>query len=776
MPVRTFGDGEVRVRYPSTLVVSEGVRARNRSLLPDGIDATLIDDVLRDSGFEVVQPLTVRRDRARALPAPDEKGVTEQVDLDVRLRDEEQAVVLMDRGGYLSWHLPQPRTRTLRDGTTRATFKLAAQRPAGATATRGLFDDIRTFVLKFSAPIIAGTAMKVLEAGVDEGLVHITSTDPKSWPRVKSLSALPLPAGGSPRILLFVHGTFSSTAGGFASLATDTGKDFLERAIADYDAVIGFDHRTLSVDPLANAQDLFEKLSVREADSAVVDVICHSRGGLVVRSLVEKILPPAKWTGSINNIVFVGVPNAGTNLAEPDRWSKLIDIYTNLLLESTPVGNTFLAKAIVQCAIGNVGALVKYLAAYAADRGGVPGLAAMRPPPKGQFIVDLNGAQPGQPGAGQPWLVIESNFHAAVGQSKLRILEAIADDILDKANDLVVDFKSMTAIDTPPGGLVKKTLDLGTNSAVYHTNYFGQDGVVKAIQSWLFPTAAPLPAPPPRAPFDPGGGFAEAIAFDRDLQVNGEGAGFPPPPAARTQAHILAEMPGNVVVREPATVRAVLSRNKIKFSAGSVAGDRTISVDENEALTVQVVPKRNVSVKGKDTKRFRLPLDDGLSELTFAVQPSSDGPVEVRVVVSRSPAEIVASVTLEAQAHEPDEAAHRGQVVRKQVEAAAATSVDLKDAVRLQISELERRGYVRYQYVLTLPGEDEGQRYLSGRLRESRDIRGGFVHDHRRPTGPTSRTRPKEFMKQPCRSTAPTCSSSCFRWRCARSSGRSAMI
>jgi hypothetical protein len=413
MPVRTFGDGEVRVRYPSTLVVSEGVRARNRSLLPDGIDATLIDDVLRDSGFEVVQPLTVRRDRARALPAPDEKGVTEQVDLDVRLRDEEQAVVLMDRGGYLSWHLPQPRTRTLRDGTTRATFKLAAQRPAGATATRGLFDDIRTFVLKFSAPIIAGTAMKVLEAGVDEGLVHITSTDPKSWPRVKSLSALPLPAGGSPRILLFVHGTFSSTAGGFASLATDTGKDFLERAIADYDAVIGFDHRTLSVDPLANAQDLFEKLSVREADSAVVDVICHSRGGLVVRSLVEKILPPAKWTGSINNIVFVGVPNAGTNLAEPDRWSKLIDIYTNLLLESTPVGNTFLAKAIVQCAIGNVGALVKYLAAYAADRGGVPGLAAMRPPPKGQFIVDLNGAQPGQPGAGQPWLVIESNFHAS---------------------------------------------------------------------------------------------------------------------------------------------------------------------------------------------------------------------------------------------------------------------------------------------------------------------------------------------------------------------------
>jgi hypothetical protein len=749
MPVRTFGDGQVRVRYPSTLVLSEGVRARNRSLLPDGVDASLIQDVLGDSGFEVVQPLTVRRDRSRALPAPGQKAVAQKVDLEVRLRDNEQAVVLMDRGGYLSWHLPQPRARALRDQTS-AAFKLDAQRPAGAPATRGLFDDIRTFVLKFSAPVVAGTAMKVLEAGVDEGIVHITSTDPQSWPRVQSLPELPLPVGGSPRILLFVHGTFSSTAGGFASLATDAGKEFLDRAIADYDAVIGYDHRTLSVDPLANAQDLFDKLSVREADGAVVDVICHSRGGLVVRSLVEKILPPAKWTGSINNIVFVGVPNAGTHLAEPDRWSRLVDIYTNLLLESTPIGNAFLAKAIAQCAIGNVGALVKYLAAYAADRGGVPGLAAMRPPPKGQFIVDLNGAQPGQPGAGQPWLVIESDFHAAAGQSKLRIVETIADDVLDKANDLVVDSESMAAIDTPPGGLVKRTLDLGTNSVVYHTNYFGQDGVVRAIQSWLFPTAA-APMPPPMAPFNPDGGFAEDIAFDRAIVAEGGGGGFPlppplAPPAARTQAHILAEMPGNMVVREPATARVVLSRNKIKVSAGSVAGDRTISVDENEALTVQVVPKRNITVKGKDTKKFRLPLDDGLSELTFAVQPSSEGPVEVRVVVTRSPAEIVASVTLEGQARQPDDAAHREEVVRKQVEAATATSIDLKDAVRLQISELEKPGYVQYQYVLTLPGEGQGQRYLSGRLHD----RAAFVADLFRTIEENWTEfgdKPKEFMK-----------------------------
>ena len=35
----------------------------------------------------------------------------------------------------------------------------------------------------------------------------------------------------------------------------------------------------------------------------------------------------------------VGVPNGGTNLAEPDRWSKLADVYTSLLLASSPLGD-----------------------------------------------------------------------------------------------------------------------------------------------------------------------------------------------------------------------------------------------------------------------------------------------------------------------------------------------------------------------------------------------------------------------------------------------------
>ncbi len=295
----------------------------------------------------------------------------------------------------------------------------------------------------------------------------------------------------------------------------------------------------------------------------------------------------------------------------------------------------------------------------------------------------------------------------------------------------------MPAIDTPPGGLVKQTRDFGTNSAIYHTNYFRQAEVVAAIQSWLLPTAAVLPG----------------IIFDKDFGVDGGGAGPPAPPAppppraARTRAHILAEMPGNLVVRQPATLRVVLSRKKIKVSAGAVSGEKTVMVDENEALTVQVIPKRNVTVNGKDTARFRLPLDDGISELPFVVKPSSVGPVEVRVVVRRSPTEIVASVMLAAEAREPDGAARQERLVRKQVEAAAATSVDLKDAVWLEISELQRRGYVRYQYELKLPGEAESQRYLSDPLKRRATVAANLFANIE-TDWTNSADKPKEFMKQ----------------------------
>ena len=514
---------------------------------------------------------------------------------------------------------------------------------------------------------------------------------------------------------MFVHGTFSSTEGGFGSLTTDDRKNFLEHAFTEYDAIIGFDHPTLSVDPAANAKELLKRLSVPKADGAVVDVVCHSRGGLVVRYLVERLLPAAKWTGSINRIVFAGVPNAGTNFAEPDRWSKLADVYTTLLMASAPLENNFLAKAIAGSAIKGVGALVKYLAAYAVDGDGVPGLAAMEP--DGEFIADLN--KPGQSGADQRWFVISSDFHAAAGGSKLQIVEGLVDDLLDEANDLVVDTRSMA--DTPVGTQVMGVVEFGTNSTVHHINYFQQAQVADAMGSMLFARAAAAPSiafdeeeevvDAPRRGRSRGGG---PVIFKRE---GGGGGGVlangPPPEAAEpaVQAHVGAEMPGEPIVGESARVRVMLSRNEIEFTPGAASDDGAIEVGEREVLTVQIVPKRNVTVVGNDTDKFGLPPGGGVSDVPFRVKPLSVGPVVVRVIVRRSPTEIAATLTLEAEARELDDAVHRQKLVRAQVETAAATSVDLKDAVWLEISELERPDHVMFQYDLRLPGEPEVLRY-----------------------------------------------------------------
>ena len=147
------------------------------------------------------------------------------------------------------------------------------------------------------------------------------------------VDAVPLEAATGPPMLLVpsLNCTVPDTEEGrtvAVSVSTvfaasgEAGDEFLARAIEPYAAVIGFDHRTLSVDPLANAKVLLALLRAPEAQCVEFDVICHSRGGLVVRSLVEYLLPSAAWSGSINKVVFVAVPNAGTNLAEPQRWSK----------------------------------------------------------------------------------------------------------------------------------------------------------------------------------------------------------------------------------------------------------------------------------------------------------------------------------------------------------------------------------------------------------------------------------------------------------------------
>ncbi|MCH5599074.1 DUF7379 domain-containing protein [Niabella ginsengisoli] len=76
-------------------------------------------------------------------------------------------------------------------------------------------------------------------------------------------------------VLLFIHGTASSTKGSFAELKSGTIWPELQKTYKDN--IIAFEHETLTKSPLLNVLELMQQLP----KDCKVDIISHSRGGLV---------------------------------------------------------------------------------------------------------------------------------------------------------------------------------------------------------------------------------------------------------------------------------------------------------------------------------------------------------------------------------------------------------------------------------------------------------------------------------------------------------------
>lgn len=551
MPSLELAAGRLRVTYPDSYGVAP---ERSAAVAPgpgqrsgdpgateprqpaDSVSATLLEAFATQS-LELVAPLELMP-ATPAMPAtpPGSSALRSprlsqpgKVRLELDLARGENAVVLLEQDGFFSWHLPTghespPTTSAALQGQSPtaqvgagpppsrvARFEIdvrpaATARPvARARSARGPFGDfviggLKAYVLKFVAGFVPGALMSFLERNTRPGLVLMTGNDVASWPRVDNLSQVRLRDTRPLRILLFIHGTFSSTVGGYGVLtSTAPGKKFLKTAGHSYDAIIGFDHQTLSQDPLENAIDLLARLETKQlAFTPTIDVVSYSRGGLVARSLIEYLLPSSTWPANVGKVVFVGATNAGTKLAEPENWKDFADLYTNLAAGTARSIGLGAGKSPLPEILGGlvkgVGAFVKYLASAAVTDGGIPGLAAMEP--DGAFIRAINRTQPGQPVTGTPWYVVSSDFEASLMAQHERselpreLVAKLADGLVDKlmgaANDLVVDTASMVAVDLPSGGgFIKESLDFGVNGVVHHLNYFVQPKVCRAMTEWL---------------------------------------------------------------------------------------------------------------------------------------------------------------------------------------------------------------------------------------------------------------------------------------------------
>jgi hypothetical protein len=128
---------------------------------------------------------------------------------------------------------------------------------------------------------------------------------------------------GAGRTLLLIHGIFSSCEGGFGSIDDATWTTLRERY---GNRIIGFDHPTACEAPDANAAWFLEQ--VPQGVHLDLDILCHSRGGLVARSLTKQADTEHI---SVRNIVFAATPNRGTEITDPAKWSTLINRVTTIL-------------------------------------------------------------------------------------------------------------------------------------------------------------------------------------------------------------------------------------------------------------------------------------------------------------------------------------------------------------------------------------------------------------------------------------------------------------
>lgn len=194
-----------------------------------------------------------------------------------------------------------------------------------------LIDAVVDVIIVKVTSLIAEKAINAAEVAIwkllkrERGLFKISPKPTQGFVLKKHKGTItPGPSG---RALLFIHGTFSTTQDGFGELS-DT--DFFDRIKGLYgDAIYGFDHFSVSMSPEQNALDLLAALPV---DAPEIDVVTHSRGGLVLRNLVERHKDLRHGDRfRLGHAVLVASPNEGTPLATPGRWDDTIGWLANLL-------------------------------------------------------------------------------------------------------------------------------------------------------------------------------------------------------------------------------------------------------------------------------------------------------------------------------------------------------------------------------------------------------------------------------------------------------------
>ncbi|MDX1948488.1 MAG: CHAT domain-containing protein [Pirellulaceae bacterium] len=453
-------------------------------------------------------------------------------------------IAVRHESGALTFHPPAAAVpRTARRGrvaggqTVHFTIPI---RPSGA-ARRGVVGSAIKFILLKvgEAAVVAavGTAIEIISPAVEawwwkrRGLKEEWFQVTPANSRLNLRSARPTAKPGE-RSLLLLHGTFSHAEIAFEGLRK---RGFFDQTKPLYgDRVFAFNHFSVTRTLEENARMLLAGLP---AGGLQFDVVTHSRGGLVLRTLVEQraALGPIASRFQLGRAVLVAAPNQGTPLANPDRVEGTINLVANLI-EMFPVDNPWTTGA--EFVAHGIAWLAKALLAN------LPGLAAMDP--AGPVIEQLQQPSDVPPEA---YAALAANYHPDQNVWP-RLLDLGFDAYFAGANDLVVPAEGSWLVDAPSalaaaperigcfgaGGNIADS----TGGRVQHLNIMGQSATTEFLIRMLTGQPNALPPLDPHKPLPTrrllrGGGSA--------ISAEGIAASLPAAPAPAAPVAATAIVP-----------------------------------------------------------------------------------------------------------------------------------------------------------------------------------------------------------------------------------------
>ncbi|MEO9153135.1 MAG: alpha/beta hydrolase, partial [Lapillicoccus sp.] len=393
-----------------------------------------------------------------------------------------QILLYAAEDGSLSWHLPDsvPAGEVPSRGGERRTYRLPrevviASQDAEGSGQRGVLGAVGTKLFKLLVfPLIDPVLGKVGDyfAGKWEQKNRRNQVRWFAPDGFRGLAAAPFGADdwatlrGGPA-LLFVHGTFAQAHTAYGAVAPDVMATLHERYAG---RVFAVDHFTVSATPHDNVTWLAEQISGGEP--LVLDVVTHSRGGLVGRALAERAAELGfadKLT--VRTLVMVASPNAGTALADKDHLSAMLDRVTDLV--------QFVPDNGVTDVVGMVLAILKQLTIGAF--GGLEGIMSMNP--KGDYLTAFNET----PGSGATYRAMTSNYEPPTGSSLARVARDAGMDVVFAAakNDLVVPTEGAFEVEGATGFPIADPYVFPDSAGVDHCGYFGRPEFGPQLLEWL---------------------------------------------------------------------------------------------------------------------------------------------------------------------------------------------------------------------------------------------------------------------------------------------------